>query len=46
VPVRGGIADFIRPFARRVAHVQNPSLAGIDRFAMEAEVEDSAQRFD
>ena len=31
---------------RRGAHVQNPSLAGIDRFAMEAEVEDSAQRFD
>jgi hypothetical protein len=31
---------------RRVAHVQNPSLAGIDRFAMEAEGEDSAQRFD
>jgi hypothetical protein len=31
---------------RRVAHVQHPSLAGIDRFAMEAEVDDSAQRFD
>jgi hypothetical protein len=31
---------------RRVAHVQHPSLAGIDLLAMEAEVEDSAQRFD
>ena len=31
---------------RRVAHVQNLSLAGIDRFAMEAEGEESAQRFD
>jgi hypothetical protein len=31
---------------RGVAHAQNPSLAGIDPFAMEAEGEDSAQRFD
>jgi hypothetical protein len=31
---------------RGVAHSQNPSLAGIDRFAMEAEGDESAQRFD
>lgn len=31
---------------RRVAHVQHPSLAGIDLLAMEAEGEESAQRFD
>ena len=31
---------------RRVAYVQNPSLAGIDRFAIEAEGDESAQRFD
>jgi hypothetical protein len=31
---------------RRVAHDQNPSLAGIDLLALEAEGEESAQRFD